>query len=84
MAMSDLLWGSADHCRQLEAQVASLDARCAELMNAVDRYIDERDKAMTENEHFRKKVQQQERSLHYLTGVKDTVEVIFGRKFDGP
>lgn len=59
-----------------------LEARCAELMNAVDNYIGERDKAMTENEHLRKRVQQQECSLSYLTGIKDTVEVIFGRKFD--
>lgn len=72
----------SERCQHLEMMNTELEARCAELMNAVDNYIGERDKAMTENEHLRKRVQQQECSLSYLTGIKDTVEVIFGRKFD--
>lgn len=72
----------SERCQRLEMMNTELEARCVELMSAVDNYIGERDKAMTENEHLRKRVQQQERSLSYLTGIKDTVEAIFGRKFD--
>lgn len=75
--MDDLM----ERCLNKSPRECELEARCAELAKAVDQISDERDRLQVENERLRQRFADMEKETVYLRGIKETVEVLFGRTF---